>query len=220
MTGRSKFTVNALRARFGLDTDAINELIGLDILIPDNWHTFSEQSRASYVADDFRFAIWSLAEIERFERIKEVFMRNYQLFFLQTGMRFDALERKADIYYNQIARDVKKMLQEMAELKFHVDRKDMYIDSNYFCTETGYKMSSFHNHMEAHLEGGIEIGHVMLGHYKSLKWTRVLGEKKWKARLLDFEKLRSGFPYELQLEERKRLGKFKVKHEINFTDIK
>lgn len=219
MKPQFRYTFAALCERFGINADDLVSFIELGLLVPDKWVSFSEGERASYIKEDFRFASWMADEVERFESIASLFRKNYQLFFQMASMRFDTLEAKNDAAFNVLISYSKKMISEIATLKFHIDKKDLWIDSQYFCAETGYKMSSFHNQMRSDHGKDVERGHVFLGIYKSLEWIRYAGDKKWKCRLDDFEKLRLNFSYDMRLEERKRKGEFKTPLKISLTDI-
>lgn len=219
MKPQFKYTFAALRERFGISADDVIAFIELGLLVPDKWVAFSSDEKASYIKEDFRFASWTADEVERFASITDLFRKNYQLFYQRIGMRLDTIESKNDSGFETLISYSKKIMLELVNLKQHVDHKDTWIDSNYFCSETGYKISSFHNHMESWFDGNFEKGRVFLGHYKNLEWIRPRGGKKWKCRLMDFEKIRSGFSYDMRLEEKKRKGEFKAKLKINITDI-
>jgi len=189
------------------------------LLVPDNWPEYSNSQKASYIKEDFRFASWSAEELERFEMITFLFQKNYQIFYQRVGTKLDTMEFKADDSFRAITAMMKKILLEMADLKHHVDKRDTMIDSNYFCGETGYTMGSFNNQTKIYETGPVEKAHVLLGVYRTLVWTRPKGTKKWKCPLMEFDKLRSGFTYEMQVEEKKRKGEFKEPLKINILDI-
>ena len=219
MKPQYRYTFPALCERFGISADDVVRFIELEILVPDKWVSFSAGEKASYIKEDFRYASWTADEVDRFASITDLFRKNYQLFYQRIGMRLDTIESKNDSGFETLISYSKKMMLELADLKQHVDHKDTWIDSQYFCRETGYKISSFHNRMESWFDDNTEKGRVYLGNYKSLEWVRPRGEKKWKCRLVDFEKIRSGFSYDMRLEEKKRKGEFKGKLQINITDI-
>ena len=219
MDGRYRYTFKALQERLGITAEDLTAYMELGLLLPDKWTDFSEAERASYIKDDFRFASWTAETVDRFAAVTDLFRKNYQLFYQRVGMRLDAIDDKADGGFKTLFAYSRKILSELADLKWHVDKRGSWIDSAYFCAETGYKISSFHNQMRSDNARDIETGHVFLGNYKSLEWKRLRGEKKWRCRLADFENLRAGFSYDMRLEEKKRKGEFKAPIKIRISDI-
>jgi hypothetical protein len=79
------------------------------------------------------------------------------------------------------------------------------IEFDYFCEIIGISKQTFYNTRIIVDKDGL-ICRMRRTVYKDLIWYKI--KKKGQTPLIDFEQNRSGFSYELYLEERKRKGEF------------
>lgn len=100
---------------------------------------------------------------------------------------------------------IQKLRYDFNRLKSRIERKEIMVDLDYFCETTGLSKQTFYNNRIIIDKNGLicRMRHTV---YKDLIWYKI--KKKWQTPLIDFEQIRSGFSYELYLEERKRKGEF------------
>jgi len=203
-----KYTLARLQERFDLDKNDIVLFMECGILLPDEWLLRTEKERSEHIADDLRWVRWDYAEVERFALIRRLFEKKYFTFTNRILRRFDELDMKLNDRLENLQSYSHKTLIELADLKNHVDKKDVWIDTNHFHEVTGHPKNYIWNRFEK-----IDDSHSVLNisPYEKIIWTRRgKGKGKLYCKLIDFEEARKRMPYELNIEERKRKGKFKA----------
>jgi len=200
---RIKFTKSALLERLGIDEQSLIEFIKLGLLIPEGWDNLSFSELVLRLHNDFK-AVWSIAEVERFELVMRTFQKNYHLFARQLNLRFDdvqnsiaSLSTKLDDHDHTI-----KFL--LAQIQKSVDEQFEYIDANEFCETTGYSKRHFYNSIRI-IDPNVPTMKLNIAFYKSLLWVK--RGRKWMTRRSEFEELRKNFTYDVLLVEKHRKEK-------------
>jgi len=201
-----KYNLVSLKEEFNLTIGEIEGFIGQGILIPDGWKDKTDLQKLNIIKNDFESCIWDIIEIERFKNIINLVKEKHLLIYKAIGFQINEIHQSIDQKLDLINSKLNNLRYDFQSLKAHLERKDVLIDSTYFCEITGYEKQTFYNNIQNIDKNLMRLN---IPFYKDLFWHKVKG--KWQTPLEDFLELRSGFNYDLWLDERKRRGEFQPK---------
>lgn len=200
-----KYNLNALLDKFSFSVSELVSFINLGILIPDGFNP--DNFRA-----DLNTYVWSFQEVDRFESIIHLIKDKHFDIYKTLNSRINEFSATTSNHFESVFDKFLDLKQEIRRLNSYLERRQIMIDAKYFCGITGYKIQTFRNNIKIIDEKGLMM-RLNINFYQDLVWHKIKG--KWQTPIQDFEKLRTGFHYELWIEEKKRLGEFQPRMKIN-----
>jgi len=179
------------------------EYIELGILVPEAM--WEEGNYNKYRIDNFIDCSWLDAEIERFQSIATKVKDQSLYFYSQAMVRITEMESSLLKSVGHLETRMKRIEQYQLRAMEQIDKQDILIDFKYFCDSTGYSHQTFLNNVVLMDENKTAM-RLAIVFYKDLIWHKIKG--KWQTPLAQFMELRSGFNYQIYLDERKRRGEF------------
>jgi len=200
-----KYNLNLLKEKFSLTTAEIESFIDNGLLIPDGWNQLKPTVQDLIIKDGFVSQIWSAKEVERFDRIINQVKDKHLHFYHIVNTRLNEIDAGFQDSYEQIYKSINKLRYDFNKLRSRIERKEIMIDIEYFCQMTGMSKQTFYN-TKVYLDNKKLVCRLKKTVYKDLIWYKIKGT--WQTPLINFEEIRSGFTYELWLDEKKRRGEF------------
>jgi len=200
-----KYNLVSLKERFMLSAAEIESFINAGMLIPDGWGEKNYKDQSRITRDGFASQIWSAAEVERFERIANMVKDRHLHFYHLVNTRINEIDAGIRDQFEKLYLVIHKLKYDFNKLSARLERKEIMIDLDYFSGITGISKQTFYN-TRTYLDSEKLICRLSSGVYKDLLWYKI--KNIWQTPLIGFEDIRSGFSYELWLDEKKRRGEF------------
>jgi len=210
----AKYNFISLNNELHLAPTEIEKLIEVGLLLPEGWKETNHLKKMGIIKNDFQDCRWDREEVERYKIIRDLIRDKHVHFYKAVSHQINEISIEINNKLNGLNEKINSLRFDFISLRTRLDRQELMLDSKKFCEITGYKIQTFRNNM-IKIDKENRVGRLNIKFYDRLIWHKM--GNRWFTPLMDFEELRSGFHYELWLEEKKRKKEFQPKPKIDLN---